>query len=85
MWHVYIIKCSESSLYAGITTDIPRRIKEHNSGKGGRYTRTRQPVTLLYKETYSTKSQALKREAQIKGLTREKKLTLIKKQVPEGA
>ena len=77
MWHVYILKCSDGSLYTGTTTDISRRIIEHNNKKGGSYTRSRLPVKLLYKENHSTKSQALKREIQIKALTRNKKLNLL--------
>jgi putative endonuclease len=78
MWYVYIISCSDNSLYTGITTDIPRRLDEHNSGKGGNYTRARLPVKLMYKETCSTRSLALKREFRIKCLARDKKLALIK-------
>ena len=78
MWHVYILKCSDGSLYTGATTDVPRRIIEHNKAKGGNYTRSRLPVRLLHKENCSTRSQALKRENQIKGLTKDKKLALIK-------
>jgi putative endonuclease len=78
MWHIYIISCSDDSLYTGITTDIPRRIKEHNSGKGGSYTRARLPVKLAHKETCLTRSLALKREFRIKCLTRDEKLALIK-------
>lgn len=77
MWHVYIISCSDNTLYTGTTTDILRRIKEHNSGKGGSYTRVRRPVKLIHKETYPTQSQALKREYQIKCWTRDKKLALV--------
>ena len=79
MWHVYILKCGDGSLYTGITTDVLRRIIEHNNKKGGNYTRSRLPVELLHKENYSTRSKALKREYQIKSLTKNKKLALIKK------
>jgi putative endonuclease len=81
MWHVYIIKCSDNTLYTGSTTDLNRRLKEHNSDKGGSYTRIRKPVELVYKESHPNRSKAQKREAHIKGLTREKKLTLIEGQV----
>ena len=77
MWHVYIISCSDNSLYTGTTTDISRRIREHNSGKGGSYTRVRQPVKLVHEEACSTRSQALKREYLIKSWRRDKKLELI--------
>ena len=77
MWHVYIISCSDNSFYTGTTTDISRRIREHNSGKGGSYTRVRQPVKLVHEEVCSTRSQALKREYFIKSWSRDKKLELI--------
>jgi predicted GIY-YIG superfamily endonuclease len=78
MWHVYIVSCSDNSLYTGITTDISRRMKEHNSGKGGHCTMARLPVKCLYKEAYPNRSLALKRESEIKSWTRSKKLALIK-------
>jgi putative endonuclease len=77
MWYVYIIKCADNTLYTGATTDVSRRIQEHNRKKGGACTRARLPATLAYKETYRTRSEALKREAQIKRWPRQKKLTLI--------
>ena len=77
MWYVYIIRCFDNTLYTGITNDIPNRINRHNARKGGSYTRVRTPVTLVYKESCSTRSNALKREAQIKRWSREKKLALI--------
>ncbi|MGB3341691.1 MAG: GIY-YIG nuclease family protein [bacterium] len=77
MWYVYIIECSDNTLYVGVTLDIERRLKEHNSGKGGRYTRARMPVNLIYNESYNSKSKALKREIQIKGWTKRKKIALI--------
>ena len=78
MWFIYILSCADSALYTGVTTDISRREKEHNLKKGGACTRARLPVRLVYKESYETRSEALKREAQIKRLTRAKKLELIK-------
>jgi putative endonuclease len=77
MWYVYILECSNNALYTGITNNIKRRLREHNSGKGGRYTRARQPVRLIYTETYNKKSEALRREIQLKGWTRKKKEALI--------
>jgi putative endonuclease len=77
MWYVYILKCSDNTLYTGATNDIPRRITEHNRKKGGSYTRSRLPVALAYKETVADKSAALKRELYIKGFSRDKKLELI--------
>jgi putative endonuclease len=77
-WHIYIIQCNDNKLYTGITTDLTRRIKEHNSGNGCRFTKYRTPVKLLYSEERLTRPEALKREIQIKRLPREKKLCLIK-------
>ncbi|MCX5702554.1 MAG: GIY-YIG nuclease family protein [Candidatus Omnitrophica bacterium] len=77
-WFVYIIRCKDSKLYTGITTDLSRRIQAHNSGNGCRFTRCRLPVELLYSEDNFTKPEALKREAAIKNLPRAKKLELIR-------
>ena len=77
MWYVYVLRCADGVLYTGTTTDISRRVKEHNNKKGGACTRVRLPVTLAYKEVYETQSQALKRETQIKHWPRNKKLVLI--------
>ena len=77
MWHVYIIQCRDKTLYTGTTTDIPCRVAEHNHRKGGNYTRTRVPAKLVYQESLPNRSEALKREIQIKRLPREKKLALI--------
>jgi len=78
MWYVYIIRCRDGSLYTGSTTDVVRRLKEHNAKKGGHYTCVRTPVKLEYQEKYSTRSEALKREAQIKRCSRQKKLAIFK-------
>ncbi len=77
MWYVYILRCKDDSFYTGSTTDICRRLEEHNSGKGGQYTRVRMPVEVIHKETCKTRFEAQAREAQIKGWTRKKKLALI--------
>ncbi len=77
VWYLYILKCGDGSLYTGVTPDLQRRIKSHNDGSGGRYTRCRLPVSLIYSESYSTKSEALKRELQVKGWSRVKKEALI--------
>jgi len=79
MWHIYILECSDKSLYCGITTDLIRRLKEHNNKKGGSYTRSRLPVCLKYSEDCKTRSDALKRESQIKRWTHAKKCALIEK------
>ena len=74
---VYILRCADASLYTGIATDVERRAAEHNSGTGAKYTRSRRPVTVVYREVCADKSAALKREAAIKRLTRTEKLALI--------
>ena len=76
--YTYILRCSDNTLYTGWTNNLAKRIKIHNAGKGARYTRGRLPVELLYYEVFSTKQAAQKREAQIKKLSRQEKLLLIK-------
>ena len=77
-WWVYIVACSDGSLYTGITTDRERRIAEHNdSKKGAKYTRNRRPVDLVYSEMHPDRSTASKREYEIKKLSRAEKLKLI--------
>ena len=77
-YFVYILECCDGSLYTGITTDVTKRLDEHNSSyKGAKYTKTRRPVKLLYEESSSDRSSASKREYAIKKLTRIKKLQLI--------
>jgi len=76
-WSLYIIRCRDESLYTGITTDIPRRLKEHNAKKGAFYTQNKTPVELVYQEAMANQSEALKREAAIKRLTKKQKLELI--------
>ena len=75
-WHVYIILCSDDSLYTGITTDIDRRFSQHASGRGARYFRGRQPSRLVYLESGHTRSSAGRREAEIKRMTRAGKSVL---------
>jgi putative endonuclease len=77
-WFVYIVRCSDKSLYTGITTDVAARIKIHNFGKGAKYTRSRLPVKLVYKEAMRSESAARKREAEIKKLPRLEKLSLLR-------
>ncbi len=77
IWYVYILKCADGTFYTGTTTDVSRRVKEHNRKKGGACTRARLPVTPVYKEIRKTRSSAQKRESQIKGWARKKKLALI--------
>ena len=81
-WHVYLVQCSDDTLYTGITTDIARRIEEHNSSDqlGARYTRSRRPVKLIYQEQVESRSSAAKREAAIRKLGRKGKEKLIRHQ-----
>ena len=76
-WVVYILQCRDGTLYTGITDRLEHRIKAHNEGKGAKYTRGRGPVTLLWQEPCEDHSQALRREAQVKRLSRAEKLALI--------
>lgn len=80
VYFIYLLRCADSSLYCGQTIDLQRRIKEHNSiDSKSKYTRTRRPVSLVYFEKYKTVSDALKREYEIKKMTKSKKEMLIKK------
>ncbi|MEK7519777.1 MAG: GIY-YIG nuclease family protein [Patescibacteria group bacterium] len=79
MFFVYLIRCDDGSLYTGISTDYKTRFSQHAQGKGARYTRMRKPVRIVHIEEYRTKSEALKRERQVKGWRREKKETLIRR------
>jgi putative endonuclease len=79
MWYVYILCCADKTLYAGITVDLARRLKEHNTSKlGARYTRARRPVKIIYSKKFRDRSTASKAESRIKKLSREDKLKLIK-------
>ncbi len=76
-WNVYILCCGDGTLYTGCTNDLTRRIKAHQEGRGAKYTRSRLPVELAYSEPAADKSQALRREAAIKRLSRQEKLGLM--------
>ena len=79
MYYLYILKCADDTLYTGITTDLERRVDEHNtSNLGARYTSARRPVRLVYSKGYKDRSSASKEEARIKKLKKESKLELIK-------
>ena len=78
-WKLYMLRCGDGSLYTGITTDVERRLEEHRSGKGAKYTRGRGPLALVYREECGDKSAALRRELEIKALPREEKLKLTEK------
>jgi putative endonuclease len=77
-WYVYILRCSDDTFYTGITTNIDRRLDEHNHGNNGaRYTRARRPVRLVYAETCENRSQAQQREYRLRKLPRPEKLALV--------
>ena len=78
MYHLYIVQCSDNTLYTGITKELNRRIDEHNfSDKGAKYTKARRPVILVYHEVHTDRSSASKREYAIKKMSRQKKRSLI--------
>lgn len=78
MYTVYILRCADETLYTGITTDVERRVGEHNhSALGARYTRGRRPVLLVYERSFENRSQASREEVRIKQLSRSEKLALI--------
>jgi putative endonuclease len=76
-WAVYVLRCADGSLYTGATTDVARRLSQHQAGRGARYTRARLPVTLVHSERARDRSGALRREAAIKRLPRSQKLALV--------
>jgi len=79
MWHVYILECSDKTLYTGITNNLKRRLEEHNFGNlGAKYTRARRPVKLVYSTRRKERSRAMKEEYRIKKLSREEKFKLLK-------
>ena len=77
IWHVYSVECKDGSFYTGVTTDLRRRLLEHNAGKGGAYTRSKRPVKLLFQEIHPNRSSALKREAEIKNWPRARKKQFV--------
>lgn len=82
MYYVYLLRCADGTLYTGFTNNLARRLAAHNAGRGAKYTRGRRPVELVYWESFSNKSSALRREYAIKQLPRRQKLTLIQSSVP---
>ncbi|HEY0948111.1 MAG TPA: GIY-YIG nuclease family protein [Candidatus Paceibacterota bacterium] len=77
-WYVYMLRCADGTLYTGVTTDLTRRVREHNEApEGAKYTRARRPVSLVHKETFTSRSEACAREAAIKKLSRAEKQTLF--------
>ena len=82
-WFVYIVECCDSTYYVGITTEVARRIKQHSSGKGAKYTRSRKPVKLLHFFEVPSRSEALKQEAAIKKLKRDQKINYFKNKIKQ--
>jgi len=78
-YFVYLLECADGSLYAGITTDVKRRFSEHKGGVGSNFTRAKKAKRIVYTEQHQNRSSALKREAEIKRMTRKKKLALFNK------
>ena len=76
--YTYLLRCSDGTLYCGWTNDLEKRVAAHNTGAGAKYTKSRRPVELAYCETFATKQEAMRREAEIKRLTRREKLALVK-------
>jgi len=76
-WSVYLLRCGDGTLYCGIALDVEARLKQHQEGKGAKYTRGRGPLKLVYREACDSKAEALRRECQIKQLPRRRKLALL--------
>jgi predicted GIY-YIG superfamily endonuclease len=76
-WTVYVLRCKTGELYTGCTIDLERRLREHNSGTGSKFTRSRLPVAVVYREELGGRSEALRRERAIKAMTRTQKLRLV--------
>ena len=76
IWYLYILRCGDGSLYTGITTDVSRRLEAHRRGKGAKYTRGRGPLELVYQQLCGTHSDALRRELEVKALSRTQKEAL---------
>jgi putative endonuclease len=77
VYHVYVLQCADGSLYTGYTTDVARRVAEHDAGEGAKYTRGRTPVELVHSESFDSKSAAMSREYEIKQLSRVEKKRLV--------
>jgi putative endonuclease len=82
--HVYVVKCSDGSYYTGYTTDVERRVAEHNAGDGAKYTRGRRPVTLVHVEAFDSQSRAMQREYAIKQLSRTAKERIVDEENEDG-
>lgn len=79
-YYIYILLCKDGSFYTGSTNDIEKRFKDHTEGHGARYTKSHKPIKIIYKEEFTNKSEALKREAEIKKLSKKDKEKLIKQE-----
>lgn len=77
MHYFYLARCADDTLYSGYTTDLVEREKAHNEGRGAKYTRSRTPVVIIYNESFSSKSEAMKREAEVKRWSRQQKEELL--------
>ena len=86
LWQVYLLQCADQSLYAGVTTDLPRRLQQHNGqlAGGARYTQARRPVALVWSEACDSRSDAQQREHAVRRLSRAQKLALIAEAEEEG-
>ncbi len=78
MWFVYILLCIDNSFYTGSTNDLDKRFNAHKAGKGGSYTRSHKPIKLIFHQQFDSKSEALKREIEIKSWSRKKKIKILK-------
>ena len=76
-YYTYLLECSDGTYYCGWTTNPAGRLKAHNSGRGSKYTRSRRPVRMIYQESYSSRNEAMHREAEIKKMTRQQKAELV--------
>lgn len=79
VWHLYLLRCGDGTLYCGIALDVQARLKQHQEGKGAKYTRGRGPLELVYEEACGTRPEALKREREVKRLPRSAKLAMVKR------
>lgn len=80
MWWVYVLRCSDGSLYCGISNDVERRLRVHNASKGSRYVRSRRPARLVFRLAFASKSEALKAEYRFKRLPKKQKESIVEKQ-----
>ena len=84
MNYTYVLECRDGSLYTGWTNDLEKRIRDHNDGRGAKYTKSRRPVRLVYFEAFETKKEAMAREYEIKHMSRQEKIGLIARMPQEG-